>query len=58
VADDGVGFDPASASEGIGIIGMRERVYALHGRFDVSSSPGKGTIVAITLPLKDATAVS
>jgi two-component system sensor histidine kinase UhpB len=58
VADDGAGFDPASASEGIGIIGMRERVYALHGRFDVRSSPGKGTVVAIALPLKAATAVS
>jgi two-component system sensor histidine kinase UhpB len=58
VADDGVGFDPASASEGIGIIGMRERVYALHGSFDVRSNPGKGTVVAIALPLKGATAVS
>jgi two-component system sensor histidine kinase UhpB len=58
VADDGVGFDPASASEGIGIIGMRERVYALHGSFDVRSHPGKGTVVAIALPLKRVTAVS
>jgi two-component system sensor histidine kinase UhpB len=58
VGDDGVGFDTASASEGIGIIGMRERVYALHGSFEVRSTPGKGTLVAITLPLSGATAVS
>jgi two-component system sensor histidine kinase UhpB len=58
VEDDGVGFDTASASEGIGIIGMRERVYALQGSFAVTSSPGEGTLVAITLPLKGATAVS
>ena len=51
VADDGNGFDPASASEGIGIIGMRERVYAVHGVMDVRSSVGGGTVVAITLPL-------
>ncbi|RZA33709.1 MAG: HAMP domain-containing protein [Lysobacteraceae bacterium] len=51
VADDGNGFDPASASEGIGIIGMRERVYAVHGVMDVRSSPGGGTVLAITLPL-------
>lgn len=51
VADDGNGFDPASASEGIGIIGMRERVYAVHGMMDVRSSVGGGTVVAITLPL-------
>jgi two-component system sensor histidine kinase UhpB len=37
---------------------MRERVYALHGSFEVRSTPGKGTLVAITLPLSGATAVS
>jgi signal transduction histidine kinase len=37
---------------------MRERVYALQGSFAVTSSPGEGTLVAITLPLKGATAVS
>jgi two-component system sensor histidine kinase UhpB len=58
VADDGIGFDPASASEGIGIIGMRERAYALHGTIDVKSKPGRGTVVAISLPLDGATAVS
>jgi two-component system sensor histidine kinase UhpB len=58
VEDDGRGFDVASASEGIGIIGMRERVYALHGTIEVRSHRGEGTVVAISLPLKDATAVS
>jgi two-component system sensor histidine kinase UhpB len=57
-ADDGNGFDPASASEGIGIIGMRERVYAVHGVMDVRSSPGGGTVVAITLPLHAPATVS
>ena len=51
VVDDGAGFDTASASEGIGIIGMRERAYALHGTIEVRSSPGEGTDVAIALPL-------
>jgi two-component system sensor histidine kinase UhpB len=58
VGDDGEGFDPALASEGIGIIGMRERVFALGGTIQVRSQPGRGTTVAITLPLKDDTAVS
>jgi two-component system sensor histidine kinase UhpB len=58
VADDGNGFDPASASEGIGIIGMRERVYAVHGVMDVRSSVGGGTVVAITLPLHAPATVS
>ena len=52
VVDDGHGFDVASASEGIGIIGMRERVYALQGVFEVRSAPGDGTDVAISLPLE------
>ncbi|GAB3417326.1 histidine kinase [Massilia agilis] len=58
VADNGAGFDTKSASEGIGIIGMRERVDALGGSIVVHSSPGQGTVVAISLPLQGATAVS
>jgi two-component system sensor histidine kinase UhpB len=53
VQDDGQGFDPAVASEGIGIIGMRERVFALKGSMHVQSRPGEGTLVAIALPLAD-----
>jgi two-component system sensor histidine kinase UhpB len=58
VGDDGEGFDPALASEGIGIIGMRERVFALGGTIQVRSRPGRGTTVAITLPLHGDTGVS
>jgi len=58
VEDDGQGFEPALSSEGIGIIGMRERVYALRGAIDVRSAPQRGTTVAITLPLSPPTAVS
>jgi two-component system sensor histidine kinase UhpB len=60
VADDGAGFDVGTASAGIGIIGMRERVYALAGTISFSSDPDNGTVVAIALPLRNAdlTAVS
>ncbi|MCC2959805.1 histidine kinase [Massilia sp. IC2-278] len=58
VEDDGQGFEPALSSEGIGIIGMRERVYALRGSIEVHSAPQRGTTVAITLPLSAASAVS
>ncbi|QNA90702.1 HAMP domain-containing sensor histidine kinase [Massilia sp. Dwa41.01b] len=51
VEDNGHGFDPAHNSEGIGIIGMRERVYALHGTIEVRSAPERGTTVTIALPL-------
>jgi len=58
VEDDGQGFEPALRSEGIGIIGMRERVYALRGSIEVRSAPQRGTTVAITLPLSAGSAVS
>lgn len=58
VADDGAGFDPVQASEGIGIIGMRERVHALNGTLRLHAAPGAGTEVAITLPLDGPSAVS
>jgi two-component system sensor histidine kinase UhpB len=50
VADDGAGFDVGTASAGIGIIGMRERVHALGGAIAFTSSPDSGTVVAIALP--------
>lgn len=58
VADDGAGFDTAGASAGIGIIGMRERVYALGGAISFACDPDAGTVVAIALPLRPPTAVS
>lgn len=51
VADNGAGFNMATSSSGIGIIGMRERVYALGGTISFASEPGSGTIISISLPL-------
>lgn len=51
VADNGKGFDPSRVAGGIGIAGMRERVAAYAGAFDVASMPGAGTTVTIRLPL-------
>ncbi|MGZ3183637.1 MAG: sensor histidine kinase [Telluria sp.] len=51
VHDDGGGFDVEQASEGIGIIGMRERVVAMGGTISISSAPGEGTTIGIVLPL-------
>jgi two-component system sensor histidine kinase UhpB len=50
VADNGAGFDVGGVSEGIGIIGMRERVYAMKGTISFTSSADGGTVVAIALP--------
>ncbi len=52
VEDDGTGFDPASVRDGaLGLLGMRERVLLLGGRFEVQSSTGAGTSVVVELPL-------
>ncbi|MBS0661146.1 MAG: GAF domain-containing protein [Verrucomicrobia bacterium] len=50
VEDDGIGFDPAAASDGFGLQGMRERIESLGGRFGLRSAPGAGTTVRIEMP--------
>jgi hypothetical protein len=51
VRDDGQGFDPAHARSGMGLANLRERTRALHGSVEISSQPGRGTTVLITIPL-------
>jgi PAS domain S-box-containing protein len=52
--DDGVGFDTTAVNTGksFGILGMRERVLALNGQFNLHSSPGNGAKISVILPLK------
>jgi signal transduction histidine kinase len=57
IEDDGVGFEPASVTqpresgEGLGLLGMRERVALLGGRLDIESESGRGTRVVAELPI-------
>ena len=56
VSDDGVGFQAGEEIELLkgghyGLAGMRERVAMAGGSLDVQSSPGKGTTIAVTLPV-------
>lgn len=53
VTDDGVGRR-AEPSRGLGLIGMKERVTALEGAFDVSSAPGRGFELTVRLPVRHA----
>lgn len=56
IQDDGTGFEIPQhwvrlAREGhYGLVGIRERVEALGGHFQLESSPGKGTHFRITMP--------
>lgn len=52
IADNGAGFDPAQASAGIGLIGMRERVYAAGGRISVDAGLAAGVRINIAIPIR------
>ncbi|MEZ0210835.1 MAG: sensor histidine kinase, partial [Methylophilus sp.] len=58
IIDDGVGMPEKEIDQTrhFGLLGMRERVQALHGQFKVVSQPdtGRGTMVEIRLPLQAA----
>ena len=52
VADDGDGFDPATALEGMGLNNMRERIRALGGELTITSALGQGTTVLARVPIQ------
>jgi signal transduction histidine kinase len=55
IADNGKGFDTKRESNGrlgkrLGLLGMRERLEMVGGKFVVTSAPGKGTVIAVEIP--------
>jgi signal transduction histidine kinase len=59
IKDDGVGFEQMEASpqkldgkQGIGLIGMRERVAGVGGAIDIRSGRGKGTVIRVEVLAK------
>ncbi len=56
IRDDGEGFDPetvpalAAQAGHLGLVGMRERVEMLGGRFRIESGPGGPTRISVRLP--------
>ena len=57
IRDNGAGFvmSPENnrvAGQGIGLMGMRERAEHLKGSFSIHSSPQKGTVVSVHVPLQ------
>jgi PAS domain S-box-containing protein len=53
VRDDGQGFDVEAArkKKTFGLLGIRERAIMLHGELDITSWPGKGTRVSVSIPI-------
>jgi len=50
--DNGRGFDMAPRRQGLGLVGLRERVEALGGQLDLQSAPDQGARVRVSIPLK------
>jgi len=54
VKDDGAGFAREENGHGraghYGLIGMKERASHIGAEFDLASTPGRGTVVSVTLP--------
>ncbi|MFL5931537.1 MAG: GAF domain-containing protein [Gaiellaceae bacterium] len=52
VEDDGKGFDPArTGSDGLGLVGMRERLALVGGTLRIEAAAGAGTTIAAEVPL-------
>ena len=49
--DDGAGFELKDRHDGLGLIGMRERVEQMNGQLEITSVRGRGTNVVVALPL-------
>jgi len=56
VEDNGAGFDQGGArrsAEGVGLLGIEERVTDARGTFRIESAPGRGTRITVELPAGD-----
>jgi nitrate/nitrite-specific signal transduction histidine kinase len=55
--DDGTGIPPgapeaAAAGEHLGMAGVRDRAQRAGGKLEITSEPGHGTIVSVSLPIR------
>jgi len=50
--DNGSGFDLGLRRQGLGLVGLRERVEALGGTFDLQSARGQGARIRASLPVR------
>jgi signal transduction histidine kinase len=56
ISDDGVGFDPAAVeaakrADAHGLANMRRRAQLLEAQLRVTSAPGRGTALSLTMPI-------
>jgi signal transduction histidine kinase len=52
IEDDGAGFDQRTVrEEGVGLLGMRERLSFVDGRLEIESRPGAGATIVAEVPV-------
>jgi two-component system LytT family sensor kinase len=57
IADDGLGMNERTNGKGLGLVNTRERLRHLYGAahaFNLSSFPGRGVTIGISLPFREA----
>ena len=52
IGDDGKGFDFIKETKGIGMRNVSSRIKKMSGTWRVDTSPNKGTIMKLTIPLQ------
>ncbi len=58
IEDDGKGFDPATVNpqagqvQGMGLLGMKERITLLGGKFNLEAHPGSGTHLTVEVEME------
>jgi signal transduction histidine kinase len=55
ISDDGKAFDVTRVldyrkNKRLGLIGMRERIEMVGGKFEIKSAPGSGTTISARIP--------
>lgn len=51
IDDNGIGFDKNPANKGIGFANIKKRINSLQGKLNIDSVVGRGTTIAIEIPL-------
>ena len=54
ISDNGIGFkfSDVDVFHSHGLLGIRERVYALSGKLNIESKPGEGTMIEVEIPIE------
>ncbi len=50
ISDDGKGFDNTKRITTLGLLGMKERAHMIGGKLTITSEPGSGTTVSVSVP--------